>query len=90
MCDYLQSGGELENDERIANVIAGLITLTDRIDPKAYHPNETFDKITITYHDHCYIICLSNKKIHVIKKRLSQPMVTSDIQSLERQTTIGT
>lgn len=28
----LQSGGELENDERIANVIYGLVTLTDRLD----------------------------------------------------------
>jgi hypothetical protein len=28
----LQSGGEMENDERIANVIYGLITLTDRLD----------------------------------------------------------
>lgn len=27
-----QSGGELENDERIANVIYGLVTLTDRLD----------------------------------------------------------
>jgi hypothetical protein len=27
-----QSGGEMENDERIANVIYGLITLTDRLD----------------------------------------------------------
>lgn len=27
-----QSGGELENDERIANVIYELVTLTDRLD----------------------------------------------------------
>jgi len=27
-----QSGGEMENDERIASVIYGLITLTDKVD----------------------------------------------------------
>lgn len=67
----LTSGGELENDERIANIIVGLITLTNRIDPKAFPNNEAFDKISITYPDHCYIVCLSNKKIHVVKKKLT-------------------
>ncbi|XP_076292259.1 late endosomal/lysosomal adaptor, MAPK and MTOR activator 4 [Lasioglossum baleicum] len=66
----LTSGGELENDERIANVILGLVTLTNKVDPKGFPSNEAFDKISITYPDHCYVICLSNKKIHVVKKRL--------------------
>lgn len=71
----LTSGGELENDERIANIIVGLVTLTNRIDPKAFPNNEAFHKISITYPDHCYIICLSNKKIHVVKKKLiSEPL----------------
>ncbi|XP_050592526.1 ragulator complex protein LAMTOR4 homolog isoform X1 [Bombus affinis] len=66
----LTSGGELENDERFANIVIGLVTLTNKVDPKAFANNETFDKISITYPDHCYIICLSNKKIHVVKKKL--------------------
>lgn len=81
----LTSGGELENDERIANVVTGLVTLTDKIDPKAFRANELFEKISITYSDHCYIICLSNKKIHVLKKRL-RPSI--DSQSNERQTIV--
>lgn len=48
-----------------------LVSLTDKIDPKAFSSNEGFEKISIVYDDHCYIICLSNKKIHVIKKKLS-------------------
>lgn len=60
----------MENDERIANILVGLVTLTNKIDPQAFPSNEAFDKISITYPDHCYIVCLSNKKIHVIKKRL--------------------
>ena len=60
----------MENDERFANIIIGLVTLTNKIDPKAFPNNEAFDKISITYPDHCYIICLSNKKIHIVKKRL--------------------
>lgn len=77
----LQSGGELENDERMANIVMNLVSLTDKIDPKAFSSNEGFEKISIVYDDHCYIICLSNKKIHVIKKKLlsastnSQPLI---------------
>ncbi|XP_076160438.1 late endosomal/lysosomal adaptor, MAPK and MTOR activator 4 [Ptiloglossa arizonensis] len=66
----LTSGGDLENDERIANIIVGLVKLTNKIDPKGFPSNEAFDKLSITYPDHCYLICLSNKKIHVVKKKL--------------------
>ena len=66
----LTSGGELENDERIANIVMGLVTLTNKIDAKAFPDNDAFHKISITYPDHCYIVCLSNKKIYIVKKRL--------------------
>ncbi|XP_012289183.1 ragulator complex protein LAMTOR4 homolog [Orussus abietinus] len=66
----LASGGELENDERIADIIAGLVTSIDKIDPEAFPSDEGFDKISITYPDHCYVICLSNKRIHVVKKKM--------------------
>lgn len=72
----LQSGGDLENDERVANIIAGLITLTSKIDSKAFPTHEAFEKISITYKDHCYIVCLSNKKIHVVKRKLPLPTAT--------------
>ncbi|XP_057325817.1 ragulator complex protein LAMTOR4 homolog [Microplitis mediator] len=81
----LASGGELENDERAANIITGLVTLTDKIDPKTQTTNDSFNKISITYPNHCYIICLSNKKIHVIKKKLRSPesqSATTETQSL--------
>ena len=77
-----QSGGELENDERIANIVMSLISLTDKIDPKAFSSNEGFEKISITYDDHCYIICLSNKKIHVIKKKLTPSSILTANQQL--------
>lgn len=69
----LQSGGDLENDERVANIILGLVNLTNGIDPKAFPAHEAFEKISITYKDHCYVICLSNKKIHIVKRKLPQP-----------------
>ncbi|XP_034191504.1 late endosomal/lysosomal adaptor, MAPK and MTOR activator 4 [Osmia lignaria lignaria] len=78
----LTSGGELENDERVANIIVGLVTLTNKIDPKAFPNNETFDKISITYPDHCYIICLSNKKIHIVKKLISSTTAIVEPQPL--------
>lgn len=66
----LESGGELENDERIASIITELVTLSNRIDPVAYSANEPFKKISITYDDHCFIICLSEKKINIVKRSI--------------------
>lgn len=67
----ISSAGDLENDERTAEVIMGLITLTSQIDPVAFPANEGFKKLSITYDDHCYIVCLSNRKIHIVKKSVS-------------------
>jgi len=27
--------------------------------------------VAVVYDDHCYVICLSNKKIHVVKRKFS-------------------
>ncbi|XP_011313101.1 ragulator complex protein LAMTOR4 homolog isoform X2 [Fopius arisanus] len=75
----VQSGGELENDEWIANIVTGLVTMTDKIDPNTLVGNETFNKISIVYPNHCYVICLSNKKIHVLKKKNRHSIVAQQI-----------
>ncbi|XP_063825622.1 ragulator complex protein LAMTOR4 homolog [Ostrinia nubilalis] len=72
----LESGGELENDERVATIITDLITLSNKVDPAAFAPNEQFKKITITYDDHWFVVCLSNKKIYVVKKNI--PISTTE------------
>lgn len=41
-----------------------------RVDPLAFGPNEQFKKISITYDDHWFAICLSNKKIYVVKRNI--------------------
>lgn len=41
-----------------------------RVDPVAFGSNEQFKKISITYDDHWFAICLSNKKIYVIKRSI--------------------
>ncbi|KAJ0176581.1 hypothetical protein K1T71_007760 [Dendrolimus kikuchii] len=68
----LESGGELENDERVATIITDLITLSNKVDPVGFGPNEPFKKISITYDDHWFVICLSNKKIYVVKRSIQQ------------------
>ncbi|XP_012266067.1 ragulator complex protein LAMTOR4 homolog [Athalia rosae] len=85
----LTSGGELENDERIANIVMSLITLTDTIDPKAFSSNDTFNKISITYGDHCYVICLSNKKIYVVKKKTVSLTSSQEGQQQQQQPTVN-
>ncbi|XP_059050389.1 ragulator complex protein LAMTOR4 homolog [Achroia grisella] len=72
----LESGGDLENDERVATIITDLITLSNKVDPCAFSPNEKFKKISITYDDHWFVICLSNKKIYVVKRSI--PLAVSE------------
>ena len=59
----------MENDERIASVIYGLITLTDKVD--SLMQEDGYKRISVVYDDHCYVICLSNKKIHVVMRKFS-------------------
>lgn len=44
-----------------------------RVDPVAFTPNEQFKKISITYDDHWFLICMSNKKIYVVKRNITVP-----------------
>nr|XP_034832373.1 ragulator complex protein LAMTOR4 homolog [Maniola hyperantus] len=74
----LESGGELENDERVASIITDLIGISNSIDPVAFGRDEKFKKITITYDDHWFIICISNKKIYVVKRSI----LTSSSESI--------
>ncbi|XP_022916589.1 ragulator complex protein LAMTOR4 homolog [Onthophagus taurus] len=67
----LSSSGQLENDEKSANIIMGILSLTSTLDPKAFPADQGFKKLSIFYEDHCYAICLSNRRVHVVKRRLS-------------------
>lgn len=64
----LSSAGELENDEKAADVIMGMLSLTSQIDPVAFPSCEGFKKLAIRYDGYSYIVCLSNRKIHIVKK----------------------
>lgn len=73
----LSSSGDLENDEKSAVIIMGLIHLVSQIHSKAFPPEKNFKKLSITYDDHCYNICLSNRKIHILKKSLSPDLISN-------------
>ncbi|KAJ9601223.1 hypothetical protein L9F63_000618, partial [Diploptera punctata] len=70
------SGGELENDERMANIMYGLISSADKVDQldeknvKLEENVKSFKRISVMYEDYCYSICLSNKKVHIVKRKL--------------------
>jgi hypothetical protein len=57
----LNSGGDLQSDERSAGAIFQIV------ETAAQGLLES-NKITINYADHTYVICSSNNKIHVVKK----------------------
>ncbi|GBL82932.1 hypothetical protein AVEN_106435-1 [Araneus ventricosus] len=66
----ISSGGELEYNEVLADLFykmvkegtdKGLLSLSD---------NEGgFKKLTVQFEDHFYVVAVSNKKIHVVKRK---------------------
>uniref|UniRef100_T1HTC4 Late endosomal/lysosomal adaptor and MAPK and MTOR activator 4 n=2 Tax=Rhodnius TaxID=13248 RepID=T1HTC4_RHOPR len=71
----MSSGGDLENAEHLINVVPTLISLSDKLK----QDEEPYQKISVIYKDYCYIICLSNRKIYIVKKVFHAPnMGTSD------------
>ena len=85
----ISSGGDLQSDERFvqksgsegcrlltllvsrsAAIIYQLVKTASQGDLKA-------QRITVNYADHAYIICSSEKKIHVVKKRVAVPEIVA-------------
>jgi len=66
----LSSGGDLQSDERSAAAIFQIVKTAAEGDLEA-------NKITINYEDHSYVVCSSNKKIHIVKKSLNCPEVVA-------------
>ncbi len=50
------------------------------IDPEQFD-NNSFQRISIAFEDHSYVICLSNKKVYVVKKRNPQQSSYENIDS---------
>uniref|UniRef100_A0A1A9W742 Late endosomal/lysosomal adaptor and MAPK and MTOR activator 4 n=1 Tax=Glossina brevipalpis TaxID=37001 RepID=A0A1A9W742_9MUSC len=64
----LESGGELENDEKRANIFQGLLNITESIDEN-FMPKNGCERVSIVYEDHSYNICMSNRRIFIVKLR---------------------
>lgn len=74
----LSSSGELENDEKTADIIMGLLNLASTVDATVF-PARSFKKLSLTYDQHCYMVCLSNRKIHIVKKTLNVPSSNNEL-----------
>lgn len=57
------------------------------VDTQIFGKNEC-QKISIVFEQHSYTICLSNKKIYVVKRSTNQPRVTNQ-RSSSPQTSIA-
>ncbi|XP_039962842.1 ragulator complex protein LAMTOR4 homolog isoform X1 [Bactrocera tryoni] len=60
------SGGDLENDERSANIFMELLHLAESVDDN-FMPNSSCERISIVYDDHIYNISMSNHRIYIVK-----------------------
>ncbi|CAG9808767.1 unnamed protein product [Chironomus riparius] len=65
----LASSGELENDEKTSGVLYKLINLAPSLDPSLFSKNSV-QRITIAYEEFSYVVCLSNRKFYIAKKKL--------------------
>jgi len=66
----ISSGGDLQGDGRCAATIFQLVKTAGQGDLKA-------QRITVNYADHAYVICSSDKKIHVVKKAIALPEIVA-------------
>ncbi|XP_053955041.1 ragulator complex protein LAMTOR4 homolog [Anastrepha obliqua] len=62
----IESGGDLENDERSANIFLDLLNLAESVDDN-FMPNNSCERISIVYDDHSYNISMSNHRIFIVK-----------------------
>jgi len=65
----IASGGELENMESLGGTVMSLLSATSKGHLMPGDAGSSFKKISITYTDHSYVICLTNKNVHVVKRR---------------------
>jgi len=63
----LSSGGELENDEKLATTFHQIVWTATKGDF-----GTEVDKLTVNYADHCYVITSSNSNIQIVKKNVSE------------------
>jgi len=66
----LSSGGDLQADERAAATLFQLVQT-------AGQGNLDTTRITVTFADHAYVVCLANKSIHVVKKTVGSSEVVA-------------
>ncbi|XP_076312448.1 late endosomal/lysosomal adaptor, MAPK and MTOR activator 4 isoform X2 [Tachypleus tridentatus] len=64
----VSSGGDLANDEHAASVVINMLNLIEKSTILPTENKELFKRLSIQYDDHLYIIMVSNKKIHVVKR----------------------
>ncbi|XP_065157421.1 ragulator complex protein LAMTOR4 homolog [Atheta coriaria] len=63
----ISSDGDLQNDEKTADIIMSLLTLCQHSDIFPGSSDEQFKRLSLTYDNHAYIIAMSNRKIYIVK-----------------------
>ncbi|XP_054713122.1 ragulator complex protein LAMTOR4-like [Uloborus diversus] len=65
----IASGGELEYNEAMASIFYQMVKGADKGILSLSDNENGFKKLSITYDDHFYVVAVSNKKIHVVKRK---------------------
>ncbi|ESO98878.1 hypothetical protein LOTGIDRAFT_203685 [Lottia gigantea] len=64
----VSSGGDLENDESLANKLCKMVHTAVGI-PVTSDRRDTFKRLSVIWDDFMYIVTVSNQKIYVCKKK---------------------
>lgn len=65
----LSSAGDLENDEKTAQLLTKIIKQSMNI-PLSSDKNETFKRISLTYDEFTLVVTVSNQRIFAVKRPL--------------------
>ncbi|GFY41223.1 uncharacterized protein TNIN_438381 [Trichonephila inaurata madagascariensis] len=66
----ISSGGELEYNEALADLFYKMVKESTNKGLLSLSDNEGgFKKLSVQYEDHFYVVAVSNKKIHVVKRK---------------------
>lgn len=65
----ISSGGELENEERIAEIIYEMVHSTDKSDIVPSDCKDSFNRMSIHFGSYYYAVTMSSQKVFISKRK---------------------
>lgn len=67
----LASGGDMENDEKLAHCIHNIVHLASKV-PLSDDNNQYYKRLTVSYKEFSLMITVSSQRIYAVKRSLNK------------------